>query len=317
MFKLLNISMVLLALFGMSGCGSTPKTAEKYEVIEPIKTLSTEEFDWNNDRSRAANFARMGQKAGLGFGLRDKSDPRGGVQSAESNKLLDVATGFLAMDLGTGLATAFNENQRDSQVRFSPYIIDFIDGEKNSIGDDGLAKIAMNSLRAKISAGLSNTKYANSVVGAFSDNNPLGMITSRVILQGEICNDGTNYLMTEERKTDKTGIRNANMIIGLESANIDISKACGFEVGSSITGKLDGKLVVIHELVASNLNVFIAQKIAMNTDMAIVFPEYLSFHHASDMQEKYTFKYDYTFVTYDGEQLLFDVAEKSTKPDFQ
>ncbi|MFW8591054.1 hypothetical protein ACOI22_09655 [Glaciecola sp. 2405UD65-10] len=314
--QLFNIALVLLALVGMAGCGSTPNKVAKYEVIEPIKVHSTEVFEWNNDASRAANFAKMGHKAGLGFGLRDKSNPKGNIQGDTSNKFLDVATGFLAMDLGTGLATAFNENQRDNKTRFAPYMVDFVDAKQENLSEAELAELVIASLKVKMERALNKTEYAKSIIRAYSDNNPLGMVTSRVLLQGDICIEGTNYLMPDSRKTRKIGVRNADMIIGLNKSAIDVDKSCGFEVGSSITGKVDGKFIVVHEIVASNLNVYIAQQIAMHTDMAIIFPEYLSFHHASDMQEKYTFKYDYTFVTYKGEQLLFDNREVSTEPAF-
>ena len=313
MFRLLNISIVVLALFGMSGCGSTPSTSSTIEEVKAIKNYSKEVIKWEKNKSTALNIASMGKPAELGFGLNDKRNPKEGVQSESSNKLGSFAVGFLAMDIGTGLATAFNESQRDDKIRYNPYIISFI--KKDSIDLNNkveTSKKVMSYLEDEFRKGLEQQKNVKGgVVGIYSDSNALNLLTSRLVMHGEICRKGTDFLAPSQYIGADLNDRDMGSLLDINGEHLKYQLRCSVNFTSGIVGTLNDFYVVAHNVAASNLAWYTMLQVSEFSEMAYVFPEYFN-HFNAATYDKFTFKFPYTFVMFNGQKYLFDAEEISS-----
>lgn len=309
-------SISSLAIFAclISACGSTPKKTERYTIIEPITVNSTEEITWDTDKSTALNYARMGLKSELGYGLRDKARPLEGVQSKSTNKVLSFVTGFLAMDIGTGVAMVANESARDSKIHFSPYAIDFVPVSEIDINNSiETSRYLMARLDKQIKNSLESGIVDGKYVGTYSDNNPLGLFTYRTLMDGKVCREATDYLMPETKKGTMLQNHAMNQLIGLGDEYLSYKNLCTFNVGTSISGILSGHYVVVHQLAGSNLSYYLGKVFAENSGLAFIFPEVFHFYNAST-NERYYFEFPYSYVVKDGEKYLFDSAETSISP---
>ncbi|MFW8591055.1 hypothetical protein ACOI22_09660 [Glaciecola sp. 2405UD65-10] len=314
MLNLRIIFIVVFVSFGVTGCGSTPSITQPLDEVKPIFNYSTSVFKWDQSKSTALNIANMGKPAELGFGLNDRKNPLEGVQSESSSKLGSFVSGFLAMDIGTGIATAFNESQRDDKIRYNPYIVSFIPKQSINLDDKiDTAKKVMSLIEQEFSVGLSKQREVDGgVVGIYSDSNPLNLLTSRLVMHGDICRKGTDFLAPSSNVGVKLNDRDMSSLLGINGKHLNYELRCSINFTSGIVGSIDDLYIVVHNVAASNLAWYTMLQVSESSKLAFIFPEYFNHFNASTY-EKFTFKFPYTFVMFDGNKYLFDADEISSK----
>jgi hypothetical protein len=312
----LTIGLMTLVL---TGCGSTNTETKGPTLVsspKEVKVYSTEQYNWQENRSFAFNIARMSTESGAGVGLRDSYDPTNGVQSTGTNTgALAFARGFLAMDALTGISQVFLSGKQADELVYGPFAVSFID--KSSIdleNKQATAEFLRSALESSLRTSAANSAMNGVFKGVYASAIKYSKRNHVVILEGGICKDGANFLAPEEARNAEYKYPNLKKnILGLEEnlKNAPLSEVCTVFYESSIAGMLGDKYVVVHEANRTNLALYFHNEMAAHSDMAFVFPE--NFNHVNEAtRDKYFFKFPYSFVTYKGKQFLFDANKDST-----
>lgn len=313
--KTFSIITALSAL-ALGGCGSTSKVNSEPELAtnhRVIKVTSTDKYEWKENRSMALNIAEMARPSGAGFGLRDSNDPTNGVQSsAKSSDLLTFATGFYTGNILSGFGLLSLDAKRDKLLDYNPYIIDFVDKDEIDLNDEvATFNVLKDRLGEKLSSAIEKSGIDAKYVGAYGYSIMKAEVNTAVYIDGGACREGMDFLAPEDIKGAKPEGGLKKHLIGLPDEAKASTTGCGIYYITSIAGKIGDKYIVVHEMYATNLAMYFTQKVAPHSDMAFFFPE--DFEHINEAtRKKFFIKFPFAFVSYKGEQLLFDAKKDST-----
>jgi hypothetical protein len=312
--KKLSVAVALSVLV-LGGCGSTSKRLDVDEMTTNVRAVSinsTDEYKWDSNMSKALNLAEMGKPSGVGFGLRDSSDPTAGVQSkADDSKLLTFATGFYTGNILSGIGLLALDSMHDELLTYNPYIISFIG--KDSV-DLSLPESTANFINTVFKDDLKSSFDKSSLKGEFRGLKIFGQVISEyqtaVFLSGEVCRNGADFIAPAKDKGIPFSSKGTLRLVGLTTEDLNQEVTCSIRYKSSIAGTFGNKYIVIHEMINTNLALYFAQMVSPYSQMSFVFTEYFP-HFNSANFKKYNIKFPYAFVVNKGEKLLFDSKEES------
>jgi hypothetical protein len=318
--KLLSIVIIGGALT-LGGCGSTERRASSpvmLNTIKPVPVYSTDEYNWKDNGSLALNIAEMVKPAGAGFGLRDKADPTNGVQSSGGGSgLFNFATGFYTGDILSGLGQVVLGSKQDKLLDYNPYIIDFVPIDEMDINESvATTNFLMERLGRKMEASIKSSGIDVRYKGVYSYIVERSKRNTGVYLDGAFCREGADFLAPKNIKGAefKPSISRTSFL-DIDPAILNSPTSCNVLYETSIVGQINGHYIISHEMYATNLSIFLHTKVAPHSDMAFFFPE--TYNHINEATfDKYVFSFPYAFVSYKGQQYMFDSKEDS-KPLFE
>lgn len=314
-FTALALSITFLLLGGCSSTSNENKGPTLVSSIKPVKVYDTDTYDWKDNRSFAYNIAHMAQPSGAGNGLSDSYDPTNGVQSTGTNTgALAFARGFLAMDALTGISHVFLSSKEKDMLDYGPFAVSFVSADEIDVNDGvQTANYLMKALDKELRSATESSQMDGKFHGVYANAIKYSKRNFVAVLEGNVCQNGANFLAPEDVKN--APFKNTKLkdyILGLEKELKDApyGEVCAIFYETSIAGKLGDKYIVVHEAINSNLALYYHNGIAPTSTMAFVFPE--NFSHINEAtREKYVFQFPFSFVTYKGEQYLFDASKDS------
>lgn len=308
-----NKTLLAISLFSslLVGCGSTSSSDAPSPDFNghPLQIASTDNYEWDTDKSFALNIAELSRPAGVGYGLVDVEDPKKLGISRSGNSLVSGALGFMAGGLGGTFGYLSMDAQSDEKRDWRPSIITFYDESELDLNDPVKAnKLIRNDVGKKIADAIISSYPDANYVGTTHYYNPK-LNSALTLINGDICQKAFNFGRIENKEYEKKeNLQRFRTMITDES--LKNNDACMFMFASKVAGVTNGKIAVVSEVDSYNVSFFLAIEASKKIqDAYVLIPDTLSYHVFGS--RKHYMPLSYPVVLKDGKEYLFDANETS------
>jgi hypothetical protein len=192
---------------------------------------------------------------------------------------------------------------------WKPYFVQFIPTYELDIKADDSGKFVQDRLYQSVSSAVEKTFKNTITIGVYTNpkDSSLSPFENIVLLEGEACKQAFSAERTDDFRSEGWADYYRSHVGG----DVPTTEArCTIPVSSSMTGILNNHYVITHEVIAITSSLYLANKIANESDMAFVHPDY---YRAKDVNTGKTIEHNLKspFVSYNGSIYLFDRAEVS------
>jgi hypothetical protein len=312
--KKLTLSLLLSAsVLALSGCGSTSNksASEPKTNIKALQVASMDEYQWDNDKSFAFNMARLSNPAGVGYGMSDSVNPKGTDLGRSDSSLLSGVSGFMLGGLG-GAAGFLSMDDKSNKLRsWNTSIITFYDESELNLNDLEAAKtLVTKDVAEKLVQALKQEYPDTSFEGAYTEKRSKRN-KSFIVLSGSVCEKAFEFGRLDDIDYDKKDSFDRFRDLIVEDTT-NISNGCAVLFTNKVTGKVNGKITVVSEMVNYSVNTFFINAVSANIEDAYVIYPDRSIYNIVGSKLKHIFPYPYPFVAGKGKEFLLDSKQTSS-----
>ncbi|WP_462172467.1 hypothetical protein [Pseudoalteromonas xiamenensis] len=302
---LLTLTMIL------SGCSSTPNSNENVVIApKPLEIASLDEYKWDKNISLAANFAKLAQPAGVGFGLQDSVNPKKVTIGRSESSLLSAAGGFMLGGFGAAAGNLAMDSKTNEMRDWQPAFITFYDEIELNLNDPIAAnKFVREDVAKKVHAALLH-KYPDTKLEGVFERRSAYFNNAVVVYSGEVCNEAIAFGKLPELEYSEP--RTLRDYVGLKvEDSSDIPSGCLFIFGSKISHTVSGRFAVVSEANNGSDTLFIIEATKPYLkDIALLVPDQTPYY-VFGSRRKHIREFPYPAVYRDMSEFLFSSNEKS------
>ncbi|MFT5715897.1 MAG: hypothetical protein ACI9T7_000070 [Oleiphilaceae bacterium] len=310
--KKLTLGLLVSALV-LSGCGSTSNNtvSEPVTNLKALEVASMEEYNWDDDKSFAFNLARLSNPAGVGYGMSDSVNPKGTDLGRSESSLLSGVTGFMVGGLGSAAGFLSMDSDSNAKRDWNTSIITFYDEDEIDLNDPISAK---NHVTKDVSEKLVKSlqyQYPDTALEGTFTQKKSNLNNSFVVISGSVCEKAFEFGRLDDVEYDrKDSFGRLRELIVENTSNI--SDGCVVLFNTKVSGKVNGKLAVVAEMLDYSVNTFIVNAAGANIENAYIMYPDRSIYFAIGSRLKHYFPYPYPLVAGKGKEFLLDSKQTSS-----
>lgn len=302
--KKTSLALMTLTLI-LSGCSSTPNSNENAVVApKPLEIASLDEYKWDKNISLAANFARLAQPAGVGFGLQDSVNPKKVTIGRSESSLLSAAGGFMLGGFGAAAGNLAMDSKTNEMRDWQPAFITFYNEAELNLNDPIAAnKFVREDVAKKVHAALLHKYPDTKLEGVFTQRSQQ-LNRNIALFSGKVCNDAIEFGRISEASYTKPDTLDRFKSLTIEDSS-QIDNGCMLGFGLKVSGKFREKVAVVSEINNYNVSLFFIEQAKAHFSDAVAVPDRARYRVIGSKQDHF-YSFPYPSVWLDQIEYLFD-----------